>query len=126
VTETGGGLDAIRDALIVRSSVHAIISRDCGCSIDALGSFANGGRADLPANVRDKVVNFLWNGFVVYDAELDLLHPKPSAPARSVGVLPVLDLSRLPKYQPGPSQRGIYRETPAPAPKPKPGWAGVW
>ena len=51
------GLQHIRDAVLARKSVMAVMARDCGMSLDLLDSFAHG-RADLPADILDLVVKF--------------------------------------------------------------------
>jgi len=126
MTETTSGKDRIREAVLSRASVMAIMARDCGVSIDLLDSFAHG-RADLPAENLDLVVKFIWNDHIEYNAEADALQPREQPPARSIGICPTLNIA-LPKYTPGPLQSGGPQPVvAAPKPKQRPGWiGGVW
>ena len=84
------------------------------------------GRSDLPEEKLQALVGFIWQ-WIRYDPELDVLRPVAQPEARSIGVLPQLDTSRLPRYQPGPSQHGGPQPVIAAPKKPKrAGWAGGW
>ena len=124
-TPAGGGLQVIREAVAARANVHAIMGRDCAVSLDLLDSFAHG-RASIPADNLDLVVDFLWNGHIEYNAEADALQPREQPPARSIGICPTLNID-LPKFTRGPAQRGGPQpEVKAPVKKQRPGWLGVW
>jgi len=120
-TPTITGLQIIREALESRKSQMAVMARDCGCSMDILDSFSQG-RATLPPAILDRVVRFIWNGFIVYNAEADVLQAVPQDPPRSVGVPPPpLKIATLP-FTNGPPPRGPQPEI---APKPakrRAGW----
>jgi hypothetical protein len=118
---TGGGLQLIKEAVAARRLVWSRLARDCHCSLDALDGFSQG-RAELPLNIVHSVVGFLWQ-YVEYDPELDILRPIPQPPARSVGVLPRLEM-KLPRYKYGPPENlGPQPEIAAPKrPKHRPGW----
>ena len=103
MTDPAGGLDLIREAVFARRSVHATMSRDCAVAIDLLDAFANG-RADIPAENLDWVVEFIWHGLIQYNSEADALMAIPQPEARSLGALPTLNIP-LPKYTLGPLQR---------------------
>jgi len=122
-TPTITGLTIIREALTARASQQAIIAKDCGLSTDRLETFAQG-RADLPADILARVVKFIWNGFVEYNPQLDLLQPVPQPPPRSVGVPPPpLKIATLPFGSGSPLHGGPKPEIPPKPAQRRSGWA---
>ena len=126
MTKTTSGKDLIREAVLARKSVMAIMARDCGVSIGLLDSFSQG-RADLPAENLDLIVKFCWSAHIEYNAEADALQPVPQPEARSIGVRPTWQID-IPKHAPGPAPRGGPQPEAVPVkPKQRPGWVGtVW
>ena len=125
--EAMSGLQIIREAVLARKSVMAIMARDCGVSLMLLDAFSQG-LAELPADNLDLVVKFCWNSYVEYNAEADALQPVAQPEARSIGVRPTWSID-IPKLAPGsPPHGGPQPEVAAPVKsKQRPGWiGGVW
>jgi hypothetical protein len=122
-----GGLQVIREACAARKSATVIIARDCGLAVDTLEAFAEG-RANIPAEKLDLIVKWVWHSNIEYNSEADALQSIPQPEPRSLGVLPQLDRTRLPKYTPGPPQNGGPQPVVAPPkPKQRAGWiGGIW
>jgi hypothetical protein len=98
-----GGVDLIREAVAARPSVMAIMAKDCGVGMTMLDSFSQG-HVDLPLEVLQAIVDWVWHGHIEYNAEADALTPVAQPEPRSIGVPPTWYID-LPKYQRGPLQR---------------------
>jgi hypothetical protein len=124
MSEPATGRDHIREALLARQNIWATMARDCHVSLGLLESFAHG-RTELSIDKLDLVVDFIWNGHILFNAEANALQPRQQPPARSIGICPTLNID-LPKFTPGPPPRGPQPVVAAPKPKPRPGWIGGW
>jgi hypothetical protein len=119
------GTSIIRGAIWTRRFRLAALARDAGTSAHLLDAFMRG-NADLPNDVKQRVVQDIWNGHAEYDADADMLRSKPQAPAKLLGVPPKLEMD-LPRYEAGAAQRA-HRPVDAVVEKPKerPGWLSIW
>jgi len=120
-----GGIQNIREACYARRSALTRLSKDVGVRTELLDAFMRG-NADLPPAVIDALVREIWNDRVILDHDADLLCPRESAPARSLGTPPPPRKIAIPKFTPGPPPRGPQPVEPAPKKQPRPGWRGVW
>jgi len=118
------GTQCVREAIWARRSRLVSLSKDVGIRTELLDGFARGNVADLPRPVIDALVKEIWNDNLFLDPALDLLCPREQPPARSVGVLPTLDTSKLPRYKFGPNPNPGPQPEIAPKPRQRrAGWA---